>query len=143
MESSTADSVGILAKLAQGKLEGGHSKDAADLLRASEHLGFAVLIGDDSTIGRISAELKQSITKHFDELTRRAREHWEDREQHSSTLAGLYQSFRKSALKAFNEGAYHQALEFARAAEALAHVRQDEQRKLETGKTQLQLNGGA
>ena len=75
------------------------------------------------------------------ELTRRADEHWDIEEQHSSVLAGLYQSVRKSAIKTFKEGAYHQALEFARAAEALAHVRQDRQRELETADRKLQLTG--
>lgn len=139
LKTSAADTVGVLVRLAQKEIEGGHGKDAADLLRASEHLSFAVLAGDSSAIGRISAELKRSITEHFDELMRRAEEHWEDKEQHSSTLAGLYEGSGKSAFKAFKAGAYHQALEFARAAEALAHVREDGQRKLEKGDGKLQL----
>ena len=43
LEASTADAVGVLAKLAQNEIGAGHNKDAADLLRASEHLSFAVL----------------------------------------------------------------------------------------------------
>lgn len=72
LEPSAADVVGALGKLAQKAIEVGHNKDAADLLRASEHLSFAVLVGDSSTVGRISAELEQSITEQFEELMRRA-----------------------------------------------------------------------
>jgi hypothetical protein len=97
------------------------------------------LPGDSPVGGPISAELKRSIAEHFDELTRRAEEHWEDKELHSSILAVLYQSSRKSAVKAFKDGAYHQALEFARAAEALAHVKQDGPQRLEGGARSLQL----
>jgi hypothetical protein len=140
LKSSTTDSVAHLTKLAQREIEGGHNKYAADLLRASEHLSFAVLAGEVSGAGRISAKLKQSITQHFDELLRRAEEHWEDTRQ-LGVLAALYQSSRTSAAKAFKESAYHQALEFARAAEALSHVSQDGQRKLEAGIRKLQLNG--
>ncbi len=139
LESSTAHAVGILAKFAEIEIKAGHNKDAADLLRASEHMSFAVLAGSGHGFGRISAELKQSITEHFNELTRRADEHWENEEQHSSALAQFYQSSRKGAVKALKEGAYHRALEFARAAEALAHVRQDRQPKLETDVSKLQL----
>jgi hypothetical protein len=141
LKSSTADTVAELTRLAQKAIVGGHNKDAADLLRASEHLSFAVLAGENPEAGRIPAELEQSITEHFDELLRRADEHWEDQERHSSTFAGLYQSSRKSALSAFKRGAYHQALEFARAAEALAHVSQDEVPMLETADRKLQLKG--
>jgi hypothetical protein len=115
LKSSSADAVDALTKLAQKEIEGGHNKDAADLLRASEHLSFAVPADDSPRGGLRSTELVQSISEHFDELTRRADEHWEDQERHSSILARLYQSSRKNAVK---------ALECARAAEALAHVKQ-------------------
>ncbi|WP_353072475.1 hypothetical protein [Tunturiibacter gelidiferens] len=138
-KSSTTDAVAELTTLAQRAIKDGHSKDAADLLRASEHLTFAVLAGEVSGVVRISAELKQSITEHFDELRQRADEHWEEEEEHSNILAGIYQSSRNSAAKAFKTRAYHQALEFARAAEALAHVKQHGPLKLERGHKNLQL----
>lgn len=141
LKSSTPNIVTELTRLAQGAIEGGHNEDTADLLRASEDLSFAVLAGENLGAGRIPAELEESITEHFHELMRRADEHWEDIEQHSSALAALYQSSRKSAVRVYKGGAYHQAIEFARAAEALAHVRQDEQRKLESDVRKLQLNG--
>jgi hypothetical protein len=137
--SSGTDAVAELTVLSQQAIKDGHSKDAADLLRASEHLSFAALAGEVSGIVRVSAELKDSITEQFDELMRRADEHWEEEEEHSSNLTGIYQSARNSATKALKIRAYHQALEFARAAEALAHVKQHGALKLESGRKILQL----
>ena len=138
-KSSATDAVAELTALAQGAIKDGHTKDAADLLRASEHLSFAILAGEVPGIVRVSAELKESITEQFDELTRRADEQWEEEEEHSSILTGIYQSARNSATKMFKTRAYHQALEFARAAEALAHVKQHGSLKLESGRKNLQL----
>jgi hypothetical protein len=136
--SSTTDTVAELTTLAQRAIKSGHSKDAADLLRASEHLSFAVLAGEVSTVVHVSVELEQSITEHFEELTRRAEEHSEG-EQSSDVLAGIYQSSRNRAAQAFKARAYHQALEFARAAEALAHVKLHGPLKLADGPQKLQL----
>jgi hypothetical protein len=97
-------------------------------------------MGDEvSDVVRVSAELRNSITEQFDELTRRTDEHWREEEEHSDILTGIYQSARNSAAKAFNARAYHQALEFARAAEALAHVKQHGPLKLERDHNNLQL----
>lgn len=130
-KSSAKDVITELTALAQQAIKNGHSKDAADLLRAAEHLSFAVLIGEVSGVVHVSAELKESIMEQFDELARRADEHWEKEEEHSSILTGIYQNFRNSAAKALKARTYHQALEFARAAEALAHVKQHGPFKLE------------
>jgi len=81
----------------------------------------------------------QPITEHIDELVGRADEHREDRDERPSALTAIYNGSRKNASKAFKHGAYHQALEFARAAEVLAHVRQHGPRKLERGKKALKL----
>jgi hypothetical protein len=135
-----AEAVAELTRLAQEAILGNHNRDAADVLRAAEHLSFAVLAGDGSDVGPISAELRTSITEQFDELMRRAEEHWADNaEPHAKLLASIFQSTRKSAAKAFKANAYHQALEFARAAEALAHVKQDGRRKLARGQSSMQL----
>jgi len=139
LKPSAGDTVAALTKLAQKEILEGNSKDAADLLRASEHLSFAILSGDSAGSGRVSAELEESIKEQFDELLRRANEHWEDKELHSNVLSGIYQSSRKRAAKAFKDAAYHQALEFARAAEALAHVKEDGPHKLGGGAKNLQL----
>ncbi len=139
LKSSAANAVAELTTLAQQAIQGGHNKNAADLLRASEHLSFAILAGEVSSIARISADLKESITDQFDELARRADEHWEEEEEQAGILTEIYESSRKSATKAFKARDYHQALEFARAAEALAHVKQHGLLKLESGNKNRQL----
>lgn len=138
-KSSATDAVAELTRLAQKAIKDGHNKDAADLLRASEHLSFAALAGEVSGIVPIAAELKESITEQFDELARRADEHWEEDEGHPSDLTGIYQSACNSATKALKAHDYHQALELARAAEALAHVKHHGSLKIESGRKNLQL----
>jgi hypothetical protein len=76
LKSSIAEAFAELTMLAQREIEGGKNKDAADFLRASEHLSFAVIAGETLTGGRISSEHERSITEHFDECTRKADEHW-------------------------------------------------------------------
>ena len=122
LPTAAAGEVTTLVALAQQQLRSsGESKDAADLLRAAEHLSFAALAGDRSRGVAVSAELKTAIAEHFEELSQRADEHWDNKEKRPETLSAIYLSCRKSAAKAFKLGAYHQALEYIRAAEALAH----------------------
>jgi hypothetical protein len=142
LTSHRMDASAQLTAAAQESVKDGHSKDAADLLRASEHLIFAVLAGEFAAVAgdaRVSAELKEAITDQFDDLTRRAEEHWQEDKEGSEFLTAIYDSSRKSAAKAFKAGAYHPALEFARAAEALAHVKQHGPLKLESGRKHLKL----
>lgn len=141
LESSSTKTIAELTTLAERAIKDEHNKDAADLLRAAEHLSFAILAGEASGIVRVSVELKESITEQFDELLQRADEHWEEAEEHSNIVLEIYQSSRSRAVKAFNAHAYHQALEFARAAEAFAHVKQHGPLKLESGQKNLQLKG--
>ena len=137
LTSSAADAVGVLARLAQHAVEGGNHKGAADLLRASEHLSFAALADKRPDTVRLAAELESSIEEQYVDLSRRADDHWEDNGQQSVLVTAIYERARNSAAKAFKNGAYHRALEFARAAEALAHVDQQDFEKLVTGKKSL------
>ena len=141
VDSSPGEALGALAQLAQSEIAEGFNKSAADLLRASEHLSFALLVNDGTQDGDISVELERSIRDQFEELLERAEDHWEGQEKSASILTVLYKASRKSAATALKEGAYRRALEFARAAEALAHVRQDVHRKLSAGTKKLQLEG--
>jgi hypothetical protein len=139
LKLSDAKTVTALATVARQLLESGSNQEAADLLRGSEHLSFAALADEDSKKVQLSDVLVQSITEHFDELMKRADEHWKDHEEGPGALTAIYNSSRKNATKAFKHGAYHQALEFARAAEALAYVRQHGPHKQEHGKKTLKL----
>lgn len=134
LEALEAADVMALAELAQRIVrKGGESKDAADLMRAAEHLAFAALAGQSLKGVAVSGELESAIAKHFNELSDRADEHWEKDEKRPDALTTIYQSCRKKAQKSFKSGAYHQALEFIRAAEALAHVKGSELAALPAG----------
>ena len=140
LDLSAAKAVDTLTDLAQSEINAGSNRNAADLLRASEHLSFATLADDGSVTNRVSTELRSSIQDHFNELTRKADEHWEEQHTHPGSVTTLYQSSRRNASRAFRNGAFYQALEFARAAEALAHVKEtDGPHGLEAGRNSLLL----
>jgi hypothetical protein len=122
LKPSDAKVVTTLATLAREQLEAGNNQQAADLLRGAEHLSIAALTDQVSKTVQFSDELVQSITEHFNELTGRAEEHRLKHAEESGAITAIYKSSRKNATTAFKHGAYHQALEFARATEALAHV---------------------
>ena len=140
LRSSTAEAVSTLTEIALTEMDGGHNKSAADLLGAAEHHSFAVLAGKAAPAASLSEELKHSITEHFDELLERAEDHWEDHREQISPLAGLYKASRANAVKALQQGAYYPALEFARAAEALAHVRPSGHKSLTGSHKELAAN---
>src|SRR5579864_4833167 len=63
--------VSALAALAQQELAANRPHDAAELLRAAEHLSFAALAPYAAGCPtRISAELKTAVTAEFDHITR-------------------------------------------------------------------------
>lgn len=134
LKPSDAKVVTALATLARQQLESDCNRKAADLLRGSEHLSFAALADEDSRKVQLSAELVQSITKHFKELARRAEKHWKDGKEEPAVLTVIYKSSLKDATVALKHGAYHRALELARAAEALADVKRHGSHKPQRGK---------
>lgn len=117
--------VAALANLAQQQLGSGQSRNAADLLRAAEHMCFGALAPSHVTDSLVGAELKRAITGEFEGLMRRAEEHWEDDEEptNRAAIADLYARALTQARRAFTRGAFRPALEFARAAEALSCIR--------------------
>lgn len=123
----------ILASLAQSELHAGRPKQAAELLRAGEHWTFATLASEYAEVANIGPQLTAAIDEQFEDLMRRADEHWEDGQPASSALAPIYETARRSAAKAHKSANYFQALEFARAAEALAHGKNHGPLKLKPG----------
>jgi hypothetical protein len=120
--------VSALATLAQQQLSAGHVRDAADLLRAAEHICFAALAPEDRPGGvqMVSADLKAAISAELNQLRQRAEDRWHDSEseedQAHETVAAIYTAALDQAGHAFSRGAYRPALELARAAEALSHI---------------------
>ena len=115
--SKNARDVDALVKLAEQELSSSHPKDAADLLRAAEHLSFGYLAASKAS-KNVDSKLAASVEQEFQHKLEKAGEHWEEPE----ALSALYQKTLDSAQKAFNAGAHRKALELVRAAEAMAHV---------------------
>ena len=116
--------VAALANLAQQQLGAEKTQNAAELLRAAEHLCFATLAPAQVTDSLMNAELKQAITAEFEGVMRRAEEHWVDVDEPAShrVIEDLFARALDQARRAFTRGAFRPALEFARAAEALSEV---------------------
>ena len=133
--------VTTLAALAQKELKAGHAKDAADLLRAAEHLSFAALGATASKATGLSPKLEEGIKNEFEHLCDKAEEHWEheDEADRHREVVSLYRSSLDAAKKAHQHGSYRQALELARGAEALAHVKKHVPDELPSGKDHLKL----
>jgi len=112
-----------LSELAESSLKSGEAKTAADLLRAGEHLAFGTL-ASKSKEQRLSEALVDAIHADYEHMIDKAEEH---RERHGDeapeAVGALYDTMLEAASEAFDKGAYRRALEFARGAEALAHVR--------------------
>ena len=139
--TTSAKSIPSLVTLAERELGMGHRKDAADLLRAAEHFSFAALASVEAKSGKVSEELEQTVAQEVEHLTRKANEHWDksgDAEHHAS-VKELFRSSLEAAATALDARRYRQALELARGAEALAHVKKRGHERMESGTPQLKL----
>jgi hypothetical protein len=113
-----------LVRLAQEESSEGDPRNVADLLRAAEHLSFAALVDKSDKGGSISGLLEAAVTEEFEHLRGRAEEHW-DQEDADPALAEIYQDAMRQAGRAANKGRHREAMELARAAEAIAHVKRE------------------
>jgi len=118
--------VSTLANLAQQQLDTGHPQNAANLLRAAEHLSFAALAPKETSdlSNRIPPELKAAVASELERLTRTAEDRWEDSEKSANrtVIKSIFAEALDRARHAFTRGAYRPALQLARAAEALSQV---------------------
>ena len=121
--------VSALSALAEQELAAGHPHNAAELLRAAEHITFAALAPYAAGCPPpISAELKAAVIAEFNHITCCAELHWSESNPdsqseatfHHGPVAVIYANALGEARRAFIRGAYRPALELARAAEALA-----------------------
>lgn len=141
LQPASGGDVVPLVALAEQELGKGHRKDAADLLRAAEHFSFAALAPAEQQLNGISEELVKIVIDEVEHLTRRAIEHWDERGE-DEPHASLEIHFRRSlqtAKAAIAARKYRQALELARGAEALAHMRKHGSDELEDGRARTKL----
>jgi hypothetical protein len=125
LQPASAHEVGVLVALAQQEIQNGHKRQASELLRASEHLSFAALGIEETKKAPPAKDLERAISEEFEHLTHKAEERWEYGDRHEG-LAAIYKFSLQTAKTALKHGEYHPALELARAADALAGVKQHE-----------------
>jgi hypothetical protein len=70
LQPKQADDVKSLVTLAEQKLENGHRKDAANLLRAAEHFSFAALAYDTEELEEISKALTNVLSDRVRTMSR-------------------------------------------------------------------------
>lgn len=136
LTGSESETLTLLSQTADKAFRAEQYKDAADLLRAAEHLSFASLHREATEI--VADDLKATIKEECDHLLERA----EDHANHHSVpkaIRGLMERMKKDAKAALKRGSYRAALEFARGAEALAHVDELKTSALSAGKEQKRL----
>lgn len=139
LEKGSTKDIADLTMLAEEELASGHMKDAADLLRAAEHLSFGALHSSKAE-KNVDPKLLDAITKEFGHKLDKAEEHWSNEDEHHEQVGGIYAQTAERAQKAFDGGAYRRALELARGAEALAHVRIHRAKQLLSGREQHKLS---
>jgi hypothetical protein len=131
--------VATLVSLAQQQLKDGHANNAADLLRAAEHLSFASLAAEHTKQTKVSGLVKDVLEEEYHHLTDKAAEHWGSTKQRHTAVASLYKRSLQSSEQALKRGAYREALELVRAAESLAHVEKRGPEKLTAAQESIRL----
>lgn len=132
--------VSMLLNAAQAEMKACYPEDAADILRAAEHLSFA-FVSERSSINSPAppAALEREISAEIEHLSRRATENAEEDGYHYPELIALSRSMLKRAKAALKHGSYRQALELARGAEALSIVSRHTSKRLGKDETQARL----
>ena len=123
-----------LVQLAQASIDHQEARPAADLLRAAEHLSFAAIAAESpatagsTTAPALSPELEEAIRREFRKLLEHAEEH---DLPNDSVLGTLLRNTLDQARAAFDGKDLRQALELARAAEALSSIERKDVDKLD------------
>lgn len=121
-----------MVSLAKEILQTGDAKQAADALRAAEHLAFGRLAMHADEDASLSDSLVQTFGEEYRHLLERAEERSGAGEL-SKPVTTLFNTMRKEATAAFRARQYRAACELARGAEALTHVNAELQGRLRTG----------
>ena len=114
--------VDTLSRAAHDALASDDAKSAADLLRAAEHLSFGTLATSRAEPGP-GSDLVHAAEAEYEHLAGRAAERWKERNGSANPeLAPIFDAMQTASTQAWERGALHRALEFARGAEALTHA---------------------
>ena len=138
LTTSESESISYLVRTADVAFRAKQHKDSAELLRAAEHLSFALLYKGNTE--QVDGELKATIETEVEHLLDRT----EDHAHHHSAPKAVRQRMERmvsEAKAALKRDEYRAALEFARGAEALAHVDDLKQLSLPAAPAQKRLRG--
>jgi hypothetical protein len=122
----------VLIDHAQRALAASQPKDAAELLRAAEHILFGTLQESAPADTSISPELLAAIREDYEHMLQKAEDHGSCADAPRAVLS-IFRSLQKRASAAIKSNRYRAALELARGAEALTHA--DFPRLLAAGKS--------
>jgi hypothetical protein len=139
LPASSHSDVATLTSLAQKQLAEGKVKNSAELLRAAEHLSFAALVAPSGKNGDLGPAVVQAVEIEFQHLFDSAQEHWEDSVGHDRAVATIFKSCLQNSQMALSDRAYRRALEFVRAAGALAKVEHSGAKALQARRGELLL----
>lgn len=121
-----------MISLAKEVLQAGNAKEAADALRAAEHLAFGRLATSSDGEAQLSESMVETLAEEYRQLLGRADER-AGAEELSKPVITLFKGMRKEAVAAFKAKQYRAACELARGAEALTHVHTELQGRLRAG----------
>ena len=127
---SEPENVIKLASLAKELLQTGQSKDAAEVMRAAEHLCFG-LLSMHTQEEPVSEQLLASMHEEYAHLVERAQHR--GAEAPAGAIGRLFATIQRQARQAFKAGHLRASLELARGAEALSQVTAEFQGRLRGG----------
>ncbi len=110
-----------LVELSREALAGKHAKDAADLLRAAEHLCFGAALTSRTPDQSVTKELAATIEEECRHLQSKANDHASDGAM-PANVRKIYTFMTQASATAIQAKDYRCALEMGRGAEALAHI---------------------
>ena len=130
---SETDAVVRMSTLARAFLGSGQAKDAAEVLRAAEHLCFGTL-ASEAKPETITEQLSSLAQAEYASLLERA-DHHAAAGHMAPPVEKMFLLMRKAAVRAFKAGQYRAASELARGTEALSHVTAEFNGRLRSGNT--------
>ena len=122
VEGEHSATVQELVHLARAAVSANQAKDGADLLRAAEHLCFGLALKGKTDDKPVSKELQKTIQEEHQHLLDKAGEH-AARNEMPSAVQTIFTLMTKASVSSMKGKSYRSALEMARGAEAVAHVK--------------------
>lgn len=124
LSAMSLGAVDVIVMLAAQAWQSGHAQEAADLLRAAEHIGFGGKLYESAVYADLPPALHEAVEAYYREMLHRADHYWPEA-SHPEEFVAVYKFALEMAGRAMERTSYQAALEYIRAAEVLTHVRID------------------